>query len=164
MKQIPLTQNQVTFVDEKDFEFINKFKWRASKAQSSLGKFYVTKKTPRINVKVGKTIYMHRVLMNAKKGQIIDHKDGNGLNNQRSNLRFATAANNARNMAISKRNKTGFKGISWKKDMKKWQVRISFNYKDICIGSFSDKIEAARAYNIAAIKYHGEFARLNVLP
>ena len=99
--------------------------------------------------------------MNAQKGQIIDHKDRNGLNCQRYNIRLATYSQNGSNRKLSDNKKylgvhkinTGLR--------QKWVVKITHNKKKLHIGTFYSENDAVKAYNEAAIKYHGEFARLN---
>jgi hypothetical protein len=108
-------------------------------------------------------IKLHRLLMGVTDPKIIiDHKDGDTLNNQKENLRICTSAENSRN---SKPNKTysttGYKGVSYNKRVKRWTGAIIYNRKKIFLGYFSSPEVAANAYNEAAKKYHGEFARLN---
>lgn len=99
--------------------------------------------------------------MNPNMEILIDHIDGDPLNNRKSNLRFCTNAENTKNQRKKKNNTSGFKGVSWDKEKKKWAAQITVNQKKIWLGTFEDKVEAAKAYNKAAIKYHGEFAYLN---
>ena len=95
--------------------------------------------------------------------KIVDHKNGNFLDNQKKNLRICDAKGNARNKAISRNNLSGFKGISFKRRCKSrpWEASIKADYKRIYLGTFSTKEEAAKAYDSAALRYFGEFARLN---
>jgi hypothetical protein len=90
----------------------------------------------------------------------IDHIDGDGLNNRMSTLRVANKIQQAQNRGIHRSNRSGLKGISWKKARKRWQAQIEFDGKAKYLGSFSDKHQAAEAYAEAAKKYHGEFARV----
>lgn len=94
----------------------------------------------------------------------VDHINRNGLDNYRCNLRPATRLQNRMNCGLSKRNKSGFKGVSWHKSCNKWVAKIEINDKSIYLGLFDDKIEAAKAYNAAAKKHFGEFAWLNPIP
>lgn len=104
---------------------------------------------------------LHRLIMNAPKGMSIDHINGDKSDNRKSNLRICTNSENLRNRGSQSNNTSGYKGVSWSKELKKWRTQICINKKHIHVGLFKDKIEAAKAYNEAAIKYHGEFAKLN---
>ena len=94
----------------------------------------------------------------------IDHHDGNTLNNLEDNLRICTFAQNSHNGKIRINNTSGWKGVYWHKNTKKWMALIIVNYKPIFLGYFDIKEDAAKAYNNAATKYFGEFARLNIIP
>lgn len=106
-------------------------------------------------------LYLQHLILGRKTQ--IDHIDTDKLNNRKNNLRFCITAENSRNCRISKNNTSGYKGVSWSSERKKWTADIMHNYKHIYLGEFSDKIEAAKAYNEAALKYHKEYARLNVV-
>ncbi len=95
---------------------------------------------------------------------VVDHKDTDKCNNKIDNLRASTHASNSGNTAKRKNNRSGYKGVCWSQQNKKWQATISQNYATVHVGFFDDKIEAAQAYNQAALKYFGEFARLNEIP
>lgn len=112
----------------------------------------------------GKTQSLHRIIAERMEFHIsdqIDHIDGNKLNNQRNNLRSATSSQNAINSKKPKNNTSGYKGVSWSKKSKKWRAQICFEGKQIHLGFFDDSKDAANAYDKAALKYFGEFARLN---
>ena len=94
-------------------------------------------------------------------GYEIDHKDRNPLNCLEENLRVCVHLQNSHNKTKNTNNTSGYKGVSWDKTKQKWQAQITINYKHIRLGNFDTPIDAAKAYNIAAIKYHGEFAVLN---
>lgn len=108
---------------------------------------------------------MHRFILGDTKGLEIDHRDGNGLNNCKSNLRLATRSENMQNSRVPKNNRYGVKGVCFLPNRygKKWKAAICANNRAITLGHFHTKEEAAKAYNEAAKKYHGEFARLNVI-
>lgn len=158
MKIIPLTQNKVTLVSDEDFEELNKHKWYAYKNRNV---FYALR---HLKIENGKqtTISMHRTIVNTPKGMFTDHKDGNGLNNQRENLRVCTHMENMWNCGKQKRNTSGFKGVNWHKGAKKWRASFSVNKKEIHIGYFASKKAAFKAYCLACIKYREEFTNVGL--
>ena len=157
MKEIQLTQGKVALVDDEDFEYLNQWKWFANNMK---GNFYAVRAITVSKCKQ-KSISMHRLIMKPEKENVIDHLDGNSLNNQKNNLRICTHAENMRNSKIYSNNTSGFKGVYWHKQTAKWMAYIRINNKQLHLGLFIDPKEAARAYNAAAIKHHGEFANLN---
>lgn len=156
-KEIQLTQGKVALVDDEDFDYLNQWKWYANNLK---GKFYAVR-SESINKKYTGCLLMHRVIMNPTKGLVVDHINGDTLNNQKNNLRNCTHADNIKNQKLSISNKTGFRGVSWHKNNKVYESRIRSNNISYYIGSFNNPIDAAKAYNEAAIKFHGEFANLN---
>ena len=110
-----------------------------------------------------KTIYLHRVIANAQEGQDVDHINGDKTDNSPENLRVCTRAENLQNSRVHKGNTSGYKGVCWDKQMKKWRGQIRGNGRNIFLGLFKRKEEAAMAYNESAKKLFGEFARLNPL-
>ena len=106
---------------------------------------------------------MHQVILNTPKGMLSDHRNGNGLDNRRKNLRACNVQQNKANSRLPKNNTSGFKGVYWEKKLKKWGALIRVNGKAIYLGYNLDKAGAARRYNQAAYKYFSEFARLNIL-
>jgi len=107
------------------------------------------------------TVRLHRLIMNAPDDVEVDHADGNRLDIRKKNLRVATHAENQRNTGKPITNTSGYKGVSWRKANNKWTAYIGVDGKPVWLGYFSNKKDAAMAYNEAAIKYYGEFARLN---
>lgn len=124
-----------------------------------------------LNVAIdGKNYRAHRIVYSMRHGielspsAQIDHKDGNPRNNHIDNLREATNAENSRNSRINKNNTSGYKGVCWHKWEFKWYARIMYQGKYIFLGYYATPEQAALAYNEAAKRLHGEFARLNVIP
>lgn len=101
--------------------------------------------------------------MNCPVGMCVDHIDGNPLNNCKNNLRICTQAENQMNRGKTKNNKSGCKGVYWAKQLKKWKSQITINNKQKHLGYYNCPIEAAKAYNSAALLYHKEFAKLNTI-
>jgi len=162
MKEIPLSQGKFALVDDEDFDFLMQWKWHFFKTGNSLyagrgkhlGYFNGKKK--------GTTILMHREINKTPDGFDTDHIDGNGLNNQKSNLRTATRSQNQRNRSRKSPNKSSkFKGVSWQKQAGKWHASIRIGDKTIHLKNHDKEVDAAKAYNVAAIKYFGEFSCLN---
>lgn len=158
MKEIPLTKGFVALVDDADYERLNQWKWYAS--LSCRGKFYARRNIILENGKRG-GIYMHKQIV-GNDCEEVDHKDGNSMNNQRANLRPCLMCKNRQNMSLSRRNTSGFKGVT--KFREKWRARIVVDKEEKRLGVFNSAIEAAIAYNDAALKYHGEFSNLNLIP
>jgi hypothetical protein len=151
-KLIPLTQGKFAIVDADDYDWLNRYKWCVAKKRHI---FYAARRTN------GEKISMHRVIMGATKGLLIDHKDGDGLNNRKSNLRLCTIAQNNRNSRPWQNSTSKYKGVSWSKSCRKWQARIRPNRRTIYLGLFDNEIEAAVAYDRKAEELFGEFAYLN---
>lgn len=155
IKTISLTQGQFALVDTEDFVWLNQWRWYARK--TSCGIWYASRSD---NNGWPVQIQMHRQIMNAQKGQIIDHRDGNGLNNCKTNLRFCTNSQNLQNSHSYNNGKLHYKGIH-KTDYNTWKARIRLNGKLINIGTFKYEIEAAQAYDKKAKELFGEFAYPN---
>ncbi len=151
VRHIPLTRGKFAIVDEEDFERLNRYKWHAICVR---GKWYA-RRAPG-----GKVIMMHREIMKAPKDKLVDHIDGNGLNNRRCNLRFCTQQQNMQNRRPLLRT-SRFKGVSYCKNTEKFHAEITRSRRKTFIGSFDDEIEAAKAYDRKAIELFGEFAYLN---
>jgi len=151
IRLIPLTRGRAAIVDAADYETLSKFKWYLSKNRS---KEYAAM------IQGPKRLHMHRYIKNPPKGLIIDHIDGNGLNNTRKNLRICTHSQNNYNKPGRKNKSSKYKGVS-KTKYNKWAAFIGHNYKNIYLGEFTDEIDAAKAYDTAAKKYHKQFAYLN---
>ena len=167
MKEIKLTQGKVALVDDADFEWLNQYKWFANKQGNS---FYAVRNTPWIDGHRTQ-VSMHRQILNLTDPNIFgDHRDRNGLNNQRNNLRVATRSQNGTNRRswgdskyLGVHKVVYKKGGRQKKDYEYWRATIKEGDKVKLIGLFHDEVEAAKAYNKTAIKIHGEFANLNII-
>lgn len=156
MKEILLNHGKVTTVDDEDFERLNQFKWWAHRDGNT---WYAQRHSPMIDGK-RKNILMHREILNIPNGIKGDHRNGNGLDNRKGNLRLSTSQQNAHNRKHpQKNNKLGIKGVCWRKDVRKFQAQIGFNGKVIYLGCFNVLGDADSAYRIAEEKYFGGYAR-----
>lgn len=155
-RRIQLTQGQVTIVDDEWYEELNKYKWQAHFdpiAQS----YYAVRRESRL---LGHgAIIMSRVIINAPSNMRVDHINHDTLNNQMSNLRLATIAQNSYNSKPQKRNATGYKGV--KVHGRGYMARIRFNDREIYLGTWDTPEQAARVYDNAAKEYFGEYSYLN---
>lgn len=106
---------------------------------------------------------IHRFIMNAPDNMRVDHINGITFDNRKSNLRLATNSQNSQNKGMRKDNTTGYKGVCFDKEAKKYQASIRYNGKKIYLGKYDNPVDAALAYNEAAEKYFGEFARINII-
>jgi len=111
-----------------------------------------------------KWVTLHRFIMNPSAEQIVDHIDGDKLNNMKENLRLCSKAENQRNQKIHKNNTSGYKGVRWNEKDKRWRAYIRKDSKSIYIGNFKELKEAVIAYNNKAIELFGEFAKINQVP
>lgn len=150
MAEIELTMGYIAIVDDDRFEELSKFKWCAR--DSGWG-VYAGRGQP--------FVYLHRFLIGAMPGQIVDHKNGDSLDNRVDNLRFCTTSQNAANTNKNKLGISGLKGVTWDKSGRKWSVRLRIGHSRISIGRFNDKEEAYRAYCKAVINHYGQFARVS---
>ena len=151
MKHIVLLRGEVTLVSEEDYDYLNQWSWCLS------DKGYARRHTQDI------TIYMHLEITNRMglQSHRIDHKDNDPLNNQRDNIRIATIGQNRVNAKTPVTNTSGYKGVVWSNQNKGWVAHIGYNKRKINLGTFDCPIKAAKAYNRAALRLFGEYARLN---
>lgn len=155
MRKIVLTQGKTTIVDDQDFEILSQISWYYHKGYAA-----------RTEIRDGKrhTLYMHRLLMKPPKGMIVDHINGNKLDNRRKNLRICNRAENNRNMIHYRSRKRAvthskYKGVYWVGGKKNpWVAQIRYNKRQIHLGYFSTEKEAALAYDQAAFELFGPFA------
>lgn len=153
---LPLNRGHSTLVDTVDEEIARPYSWHVNVTKWT--SYAVTNFTVDGN---RTSLKLHRLIMGCyDPAIIIDHKNGNGLDNRRSNLRYATKAENCRN-ARPQGGSSQFKGVHWKKELKGWYAQIGTNGSTRALGLYATEEDAARAYNDAAAELHGEFARLN---
>ena len=156
MKQIQLSGKRsdlYMLIDDEDYEELSKYNW-----------FYQHDYARRNHWLGGKnhSVYAHSVIMPTPKGMGIDHRNGNGLDNRKANLRICTQSSNCKNRSKAKNNKSGYKGVS--RFGNRWRAYSSNNGKHVHLGLFDTKEEAALAYNAAAIERFGRYAKLNPVP
>ncbi len=149
---IPLTQGKFTIVDAEDYDRLAQHKWYVS---DNRGLFYAQRRQN------GRTIRMHRVILNVPTGLVCDHKNHNTLDNRRCNLRICTPAQNRYNQLPGTGGTSRYKGVYWDKDVRKWRARIQHQGRMIHIGYYDYEADAAIAYDDTAIELFGEFACLN---
>lgn len=153
MKTIPLSQGQQALVDDEDYAELSQFKWTAQRSRYS---FYAARYEGK------KYVYMHRAIMQPGPGLEIDHKDGNKLNNLRSNLRIATRAQNMRGFLRNRVTKTSrYRGVHFYHRDNKWHARITFESKSLHLGYFELEFAAALAYDRKCRELFGNFASPN---
>jgi hypothetical protein len=175
-KEIKLTKGYVAIVDDEDYDWLSKYKWSASVDHRDGQNNYVSARTTMYKKFEGykwrRSVKMHRLITNAKPGEVVDHANGNPLDNRRANLRIATAAENARNHKkqelINKAPCTSrFKGVTLSTNKTPhgnysyWRAQITVDGVNKYIGQYKTEEEAACMYDIAAAKYHSEYARPN---
>lgn len=154
MRKIELTKGMFAMVDDEDFEKVNQFHWYFLNGYARRA-IYINSKQ--------KIVWLHRFIMNTPNGMETDHKNGNGLDNQKINLRICTHLQNGKNRKKQSYNLTGYKGVT--KVIigiyTYWVAIIIANGKKIRLGYFKNPTDAAKAYNNAAQKYHGDFSKIN---
>ena len=153
MRKIKLTQGKYALVDDEDFDRVNQFKWWAIKSPSN--NWRAVRQKNRLN------IYMHKFILGENSFKIIDHINGDSLDNRKSNLRYCSYSQNNMNSKIKSHNTTGHKGVSFVRRVNKYRVQIMCNKIRYNLGYFKDINDAAKAYNAKALELHGEFARVN---
>ncbi|HEC65969.1 MAG TPA: endonuclease [bacterium] len=166
-KQILLTQGKFALVSDKDFEWLNQWKWFAHKdpkrarisyyAVRNSSTFYVDGKAKRA------MLYMGREILGLNYGdeREVDYINHDTLDHRRKNIRICTNQENCRNKRGDITSTSKFKGVSWKEEYKRWIAQIRIGGRGVHLGYFKDEEEAALAYNQMAIKHFGEFAYIN---
>jgi hypothetical protein len=148
LKRIPLGDGLYAYVDAADYEWLSRDNWRLHNGYAA-------------RWRKNKRIYMHREIMRPPPGKIVDHMNHNKLDNSRPNLRVCTPAENQRNQRKQHGVASIYKGVSYSKTCGKWAATIGLNRKYTHLGYYDTEIEAARAYDRAAVELFGEFASLN---
>lgn len=156
---LQITQGFSSLVDDADLLLLAGHGWCAHKTKN---KVYA-----KANIKIDgvwRRVFMHRFITQAKIGEFVDHRDGDGLNNTRQNLRLATQSRNLHNTGGHRTKKTSqFKGVSWSKSAKKWHAQIMVDRKYSNLGYFDSELDAAKAYDEASQCLVGEFSKPNFM-
>lgn len=150
--KIPLTLGLSTLIERSDYDYVGRFKWCAQWNWKS----FIVKRH-----KDGKVVSLHREIMGNPEGMVIDHINGNTLDNRRCNLRIATQTQNQRNEKLRKNNTSGFKGVHYSRLLKKWIASIQDGPTTAYLGAFSTPELAAEAYDLAATLKDPEFCSTN---
>jgi hypothetical protein len=153
---VPLTRGFEALIDAADAPLISRWSWHvilSRKTQYAV--LTLRDKGERI------AFSMHRLLISAPRGVYVDHINGNGLDNRRSNLRLCSNVQNSYNAGLRKDNTSGFKGVAFHKTSGKWQAFIKVDGRRLCLGTFIDKDDARQAYQQASSNFHGEFGRVS---
>lgn len=151
-REIPLSQGRVAIVDDDDFERVSQHKWTVMKTKR---RFYAFRQIWARH----KNELMHRFILLAPAGVQVDHINGDGLDNRRSNLRLCSNAENSRNQLKRRGTSSQYKGVYWNKSRRTWTAQIKVNYQVHYLGCFAIEKEAHDAYCAASAKYHGDFGR-----
>ena len=155
MRRIELTQGYVALVDNEDYQRVSQFKWYADIKRTRLGTVRTVYASHKTN---GVMLRMHNLILDMAR---VDHKDSNGLDNRRKNLRKATQTQNTRNQRIRIDNTSGYKGVYWATSKQAWKSHITVGGTEKFLGYFPTAKQAALAYDAKARELFGEFAHTN---
>lgn len=151
-RSVVLSCGHVAFVDEEDFDRVNEFSWHSVLIGGNhYARRYVNGEQ--------KNQYLHHFVMGVADGRIVDHKNGDGMDNRKENLRFATHSQNMRNQRTPKNNRSGVKGVHFDRQTGKWRASLSVDRKFVCLGRHETIEEAESAVRVGRQQHHGEFAR-----
>lgn len=159
MKKIPLTRGLFALVDDGDYDWLAQWKWYSAECRNG-----VTYARRHISDESGmrRELSMHREIMGLSgKSPFVDHRNRNGLDNRKSNLRICSRSQNRINAAPTLGGTSKYKGVSHHGQMDKWSARLVVNGKNLYLGVYTSQREAAIAYDLSAISYYGDFAYLN---
>ena len=151
---ISLSQGKSTLVDDEDFDRLNAYQWFLSGTGYAVG--FVPSDDGKFRLE-----YAHRFIMQAAEGQLVDHINGNPLDNRQTNLRFVTPQQNGQNKRLNSLSHTGLKGVGWHKNRRKYHARIQLQGIRYHLGFFDNAETAALSYDFAARRLFGEFAVCN---
>jgi hypothetical protein len=157
-RRINLGEGEWTKVDEKDYYKYGKYKWVGCVCEKRL---YAARLQREMIYGRLKGVFLHREIMNAPKGVLIDHENRDKLDNRSTNLRPATHSQNSCNRPKRANTSSRYLGVTLDRRCGRWEAQIVYQRKRIRLGRFDNEIDAARAYDEAAKKYHGQFAQLN---
>jgi len=148
IKRIPLSGGHYAFVDAADYEWLNRYRWFFRNGYAARREH-------------GKTVFMHRQIMQPPDGMFVDHIDGNRANNCRCNLRVCTRRENLRNQGKRAGCLSRYKGVSYDRRDRNWVAAINYDNRRVVLGDFDDEVEAARAYDRRAVEVFGPYAHPN---
>lgn len=158
-KLIPLTKGYFAIVDDADYDWLMQWSWHV--LEKNNGKHYAVRSWYDPSTKKTKNQFMHRLINNTPEGLYADHKNNNGLDNQRLNLRDATCNQNNHNGSAHKNTSSKFKGVAYTKRDERWEAYIHLDSKKIRLGLYKKECDAAQAYNFAALDLFKDFAKFN---
>jgi hypothetical protein len=159
MIEIKTINGYLALIDDEDFEGLNEYEWTGVQIHRS----WYARRYEQVDGKQ-RPIFMHREIMKAGKGTCVDHRNKDGMDNQKENLRFGTVAQSQYGRRLNKNSSTGYKGVFWNTRKSKYYAQIYKSGRRTSLGAYHNPIDAAKAYNQAALLYFGEYARLNEIP
>ena len=154
---VPLTRGYEAVIDATDVPLVQDCNWVVTSPTRSTvyaWAFFVDAEG------VKSSLRMHRLFLSPEDSEVIDHIDGNGLNNRRNNIRICSVTENNWNTKVSRANRSGYAGVHWDRRKGKWRASIGFKGKDIHLGRFKDPMKAHEAYLRALAEYRGSFSPL----